>query len=160
MLNVPPILYTPSCDHFKGYSTTLPVTLLVIDEWVFWNVGRVTLTGETEVLGGKNASRCCFVHHKSHMDWRVLLGPSLWMMILTVQNNKLRLLRDYAQRLGTAVPSSGTRVKFAYCITLACWCYKNALVEFMVKTNYVKSHWEWAKSNAAKHMGVFGHAFL
>ena len=32
VLNVPPILYTPSCDNFEGYLTTLPVTISVINE--------------------------------------------------------------------------------------------------------------------------------
>lgn len=50
---------------------------------LFRNVGRMTLTGEHRSTWAKNASQCDFVHHKSHMDWQVLLGPSLGVMVPT-----------------------------------------------------------------------------
>jgi len=41
----------------------------VTDECVSTKHGWNDTNGKTEVLVGKNLSQCCFVHHKSDMDW-------------------------------------------------------------------------------------------
>lgn len=56
------------------------------DECVSTKHGWNDTDGKTEVLGEKNLSQCCFVHHKSDVDWPEI-GPGLcgWKLVTDCQ---------------------------------------------------------------------------
>jgi len=83
MLNVHPVFILLHVI-IEGLFNDAPVYNLG-DRWVnyFGTLVEWRWRGEHRSTWGKNASQCDFVHHKSHMDWQVLLGLSLGVMVLT-----------------------------------------------------------------------------
>jgi len=82
---------------------------------LFKNVGRMTLMGGIPKYFGEKRVPVRFCSPQ------IPHGLAGTVRTITPSDGPNKLC---FQRFGTAVPSSGMRVQFAYCITLARWCYK------------------------------------